>query len=463
EGSYVMSEVELEENWKDKYFKLLLDQEDAEKENEERLSGVYKELLRSFNHFHGRDDLLDKAIVGLPKQIESESFSIDVLKDLNRQITNIDNDLDDEAELSDQNSSSKKEETDGFAIAKDSLEYLIEQLPGDVLNKLISEEKNIDLDWVVDVVSLRALIDEVKNALVTVINERNKNIKQLSSFLNGVAKRLDGIQSHLKEEKDDRKSSSEERDDLSKLVGDNLKGIRDSVNSADDLDVLQQEIESRINEIDTNVTSYVESETNRQEQAGDSSSELEEQLQKLQTQTTQLQKSLDAARTEAVVDPLTGVSNRRAYDERFQIEYSRWKRNHEPLTLAIIDIDHFKKINDTHGHPIGDKVLKVVAGRIQQQVRESDFFGRIGGEEFAFLLVNSNIDDAKEKIETLRSSVEECNFRVKKKKFQVTISIGVASFKGKDTIETIYQRADLALLKAKETGRNKCLTELDLK
>ncbi len=458
-----MSEVELEENWKDKYFKLLLDQEDAEKENAERSSAVYKELLRSFNHFHGRDELLDKAIVGLPKEIESGSFSIDVLKDLNRQIANIDNIIDGQTETNDQNPADTAEDIDSFAIAKDSLEYLIEQLPSDVLNRLISEEKNLDLSTVADVNTLRSVIDEVKNALISVISERNKNIKQLSTFLNGVAKRLDGIKSHLKEEKDDRKSSSDGRDDLSRLVSDNLKGIRDSVNSADDLEVLQQEIESRINEIDSNVTNYVEAETNRQKMAGQSSAELEKQVQKLQTQTTQLQNSLDAARAEAIIDPLTGVSNRRAYDERFQVEYSRWKRTHEPLTLAIIDIDHFKRINDTHGHPIGDKVLKVVAGRIQQQVRESDFFGRIGGEEFAFLLVNSNIKDAKEKIETLRESVEECNFRVKKNKFQVTISIGVATFASKDTIETAYQRADFALLKAKETGRNKCMTELDLK
>ena len=455
-----MSETELEENWKDKYFKSLMDLDDLEKAAEERFGQLYQELLYAFGHFRGKNQAVDETIAALPGISETDNISIDLLKDLNRQIANISDLLSED--LPQENDDATDKELEPFTIAKDALEYLIEQLPAEIARQLDSDKLNTTLNETNDVNSLRAIADDVKNALAAVLNERNKKIKELSTFLGGVARRLDGLQSHLKDEKTDRKNSSEDRGDLSELVGSNLRSIRESVAEAESIDVLQQEIDSKLNEVDQKVTSFIEAEAERADKAEQSSASLETQLKKLQTQTSQLRQSLEAARTDAVVDPLTGVSNRRAYDERFQIEYSRWKRNHEPLTLAIMDIDHFKKINDTYGHPIGDKVLKVVAGRIQQQVRESDFFGRIGGEEFAFLLVNSDIENSIEKVEALRKSVAECNFRIKKKKFQVTISIGLATFKGKDTIDTIYSRADEALVIAKQTGRNKTLSELDL-
>ena len=453
-----MSETELEENWKDKYFKALMDQDDVEKENEERFNQLYKELLRAFGHFRGHEEAIDQAIASLPVKTNADEASIRTLKELNLQIADI-SDLLSKGSESESQENSTESAPDHFAVARDTLEYFIEQLPREVFKQLDAEKLNSVLEQADEINSLRTVTDEIKNALATVLSERNKKIKELSAFLGSMARRLDGIQTHLQSEKSDRKSSSDDRGDLSKLVGDNLKEIRESVAEAESVDQLQKAIESRIDDIDSEVSSYVESETERANRAEESSSELEARIKKLQTQTTKLRQSLEAARTEAIVDPLTGISNRRAYDERFEIEYSRWKRNHEPLTLAIMDIDHFKNINDTYGHPIGDKVLKVVAGRIQQQVRESDFFGRIGGEEFAFILVNSQIEDALEKVETLRKSVEECNFRVKKKKFQVTISVGLSSFKSRDSIESVYQRADQALVKAKQTGRNKCLSD----
>ncbi len=455
-----MTETELEEDWKDKYFKALMDQDDLEKAKDERFELLYKELLTAFGHFRGRDEAVDQNMVDLPAQSAAVEVSLETLKELNRQIADISDLIEEELPQSEKEKADP--EVDPFAIARDSLEYFIEQLPAEVSKQLDLDRLTTSLNEIGDAESLRTIADDIKHALSATLTERNKKIKELSTFLGSVARRLDGLQSHLKEEKKGRKNSSDGRGDLSELVGNNLKQIRESVASAESINSLQQAIDSRLDEVDSKVTTFVEAESERADKAEKSSAALEAQLQKLKTQTNQLRQSLEAARTDAVVDPLTGVSNRRAYDERFQIEYSRWKRNHEPLTLAIMDIDYFKKINDTYGHPIGDKVLKVVAGRVQQQVRESDFFGRIGGEEFAFILVNSDIENSMEKVEILRKSVEDCNFSIKKKKFQVTMSIGLATFKGSDTIETIYSRADEALVKAKQTGRNKTLSELDL-
>lgn len=458
-----MSDTELEEDWKDKYFKALMDQDDAEKASEERFEQIFKVLLRAFGHFKGKDQDVDSAITNLSEKTNLRNLEISTLQDLNRQIADITDTIADiSQEQPDSEVSSADDTTFSYDIAKESLSHLLKHFPSEVTNHLDIEQVNSSLLDADSIDSLQAVADELKNAVTTVLSERNKKVKELSNFLGDVARRLNSLQSHMQDEKSDRKDSSADRGDLGKLVGSNLQELRESVADAESVEAMQKEIDSRIEVIDSSVTSFIETESLRAEKAESSSAELEAQLEKMKLQANQLRQSLEAARTEAVVDPLTGVSNRRAYDERFEVEYARWKRNHEPLTLAIMDIDKFKSINDTYGHPIGDKVLKVVAGRIQQQVRESDFFGRIGGEEFAFILVNSSLENALEKVELLRQSVAECNFKIKKKKFQVTISIGLATFKGKDTIDTIYTRADQALVQAKQTGRNKTLTELDL-
>lgn len=454
-----MSEAQLEDNWKDKYFKALLAQEDAEKAQGELISQIYAELIRAFGHFRGRDERLDEILAGLPPEPVQNALSICTLKDINRQIGQRHDQLTRPAV----DNSQAANQTDALAVAKSTLLSLIEQLPAEISKSLYTEGAVEDLGNAQEIDQILVVVCKIKDKLHIILDDRAKQIKKLSSFMGDIARRLDGMKLHLNEEKNDRKASQGDRGDLTKLVGNNLQKIRESVAESESINNLQQTIESRLDEIDTTVTRFAEKESERADNAEKTSYELEAQLHKMESETRQLRESLEVARTEAIVDPLTGISNRRAYDERMQIEYSRWKRNHDPLVLAVMDIDHFKKINDSFGHFVGDKVLKVVAGRLQQQVRESDFFGRIGGEEFAFLLVASTLDSALEKVETLRKSIQECNFRIKKKKFQVTMSIGLAQFKGKDTIQTVYQRADQALAEAKKTGRNKCQSELDLK
>jgi diguanylate cyclase (GGDEF)-like protein len=458
-----MAEATIKDNWKEKYYKAVVDQDHLEMENKEGLDKLYKELLRALGHFRGHDTAFDESISRLPKKADLADIPFEELKHLNYQISEM---LDGLMPLADDQSNqcvSPAPKIAPYTVAKELLQYLIEKLPEIVVGKIDSRKLESAFHQANDDINvLRAINDDIEMALSGVLESQDKKVAELSGFLCAIIKRLDGFKAHFTEEKFDRKTRSSERKKLGDFLGSNLDQIRTSVAAAESIEQLQVAIDSRIDEIDSKVTSYVYQETLRADKAEKSSVALEDQLEKLQLQTNQLRESLETARSDAIVDPLTNVSNRRAYDDRFNIEYTRWKRYREPLTLAIMDIDHFKSVNDTYGHPIGDKVLKVVAERIQSQVRESDFFGRIGGEEFAFILVNSDIESAMTKVEALRASVESCNFTVKTEKLQVTISIGVATFNGEDTIESIYQRADEALIKAKQTGRNKSLSELDL-
>ena len=156
-------------------------------------------------------------------------------------------------------------------------------------------------------------------------------------------------------------------------------------------------------------------------------------------------------------DALTKVPNRAAYNERMEIEYRRWKRHGSSLCLAVLDVDHFKNINDNYGHAAGDKTLQVIAQNINRCLRATDFLSRWGGEEFVILFPQIPEKDLTKPLETIRRQIERIPFKFKDVKVTITVSIGASYFKMDDKIETVFDRADKALYEAKSTGRNRCI------
>jgi len=173
---------------------------------------------------------------------------------------------------------------------------------------------------------------------------------------------------------------------LTELMGGQINTLQNSVLQSENLDVLKSVLTERLGEFNQTVVKFTELEEARANEAEKYALSVTNKLNKLELEASGLKQSLDQAHEEALGDVLTGIPNRRAYDERIRLEYERWKRHKEPLLLAILDIDYFKKINDSYGHSVGDKVLCKIAQLINKQVRNSDFFGRIGGEEFAVIL-----------------------------------------------------------------------------
>ncbi len=156
--------------------------------------------------------------------------------------------------------------------------------------------------------------------------------------------------------------------------------------------------------------------------------------------------------TSAVTDVLTGLKNRLYFNQRVNEEFERFKRYETKLSLLMIDIDHFKRINDTYGHDIGDEVLKKVSSELQNQLRKIDLIARWGGEEFILLLPETEIDEAVNVAEKLRGKVEALIFENGE---VITISIGASMLLESETIESWIKRADKALYHAKRQGRNR--------
>jgi diguanylate cyclase (GGDEF)-like protein len=172
-----------------------------------------------------------------------------------------------------------------------------------------------------------------------------------------------------------------------------------------------------------------------------------------------LGEKLDAAQgallEASIRDELTGLHNRRYLMARLNEEFERARRKGTVLGLLMLDIDHFKVVNDRFGHPAGDEVLRSIGQTLAGMLREYDVGGRYGGEEFAVVLAETSPQDMVKLAERIRETIEQLDRHGKTTGIHITISIGVAVLKDDDTTETLLQRADTALYRAKEAGRNR--------
>lgn len=158
---------------------------------------------------------------------------------------------------------------------------------------------------------------------------------------------------------------------------------------------------------------------------------------------------------QAYVDALTGVHNRHWMGDAFPRAVHRCAMNKRPFTLMMTDIDHFKRVNDTHGHLVGDITLKTVARIITENLRPHDLFVRYGGEEFALLLPDTDVRNAQIVAERLRKAIANTKIQRDDLVLQVTVSIGITPTQHEDELETLISEADQALYRAKELGRNR--------
>ncbi|MES2091375.1 MAG: GGDEF domain-containing protein, partial [Pseudomonadota bacterium] len=157
-------------------------------------------------------------------------------------------------------------------------------------------------------------------------------------------------------------------------------------------------------------------------------------------------------------DVLTGLANRRYFMDRLQAEVVRQRRTHRPLSLIMIDVDHFKKVNDTHGHPAGDEVLATLGMLMRECVRNpTDLPVRLGGEEFAIVLPDASLQEAHVVCERLHQWLARHEFVAEGHRFGVTVSMGLAQGHGQ-SVEALMQQADRNLYRAKQDGRNRSIS-----
>jgi diguanylate cyclase len=279
--------------------------------------------------------------------------------------------------------------------------------------------------------------------------------REFEGYLKQLNDRLATFQANLKDAHEGYADSMSAARELDTALREQVGGLHSSVISATELDQLKQVVEGRLNGLLSTMDQY-------QRQRGDVDQALTERLHALVERVASMELEakgfrdhLEEQRQKALTDPLTGLPNRAAWDERMELEMARWQRYGGDLLVGIVDIDHFKRINDNYGHLAGDKVLKIIADELSKRLRKTDFMARFGGEEFSLLIPSTPLVGAEQLLETLRAAIEACPFHFKGERVTITLSAGVSAFASGESAEVVFERADQALYRAKRTGRNR--------
>ncbi|MFT7504395.1 MAG: diguanylate cyclase [Gammaproteobacteria bacterium] len=231
--------------------------------------------------------------------------------------------------------------------------------------------------------------------------------------------------------------------------------FENTVNEETDIASLKQRTNRYLANMSKTIENSGQASKSQQREMMDILGDMQAQLQRLEHYTSVYKNRLVKQEQRNYRDELTNIPNRLAYNERIKLEYARWKRYGKDLCMVVLDIDHFKRVNDNYGHAAGDKTLQVIAKSIADCLRATDFLFRWGGEEFVLLLPRSDINEITRLLQRISQRIKLTPFKYKEHNITITVSIGATSFKSGDTIESVFERADENLFQAKNSGRNK--------
>jgi len=303
--------------------------------------------------------------------------------------------------------------------------------------------------WKVVVKDLSALI----NMSIKVLQHEKD---ELQVFIKKTTSQLEEIEEYVRRSRQERIDTASESSMLKDSVDANVEKIQTTVGDEGDLNQLKNVVQVHLTEIRKSVEEHQAAEVERENISKQGYAHIIGELARTQKETMMLKEQLEESRKKMLRDPLTGLPNRLAYEERIILEINRNKRNSENICIAMWDIDHFKKVNDTYGHEAGDRVLKLLSKIISTRVRKVDMFARIGGEEFVLLMPDTKLENALGLNEELRNSLADSGFHYDGSPCLITASVGIARIEEYDNPESVMRKADEALYKSKREGRNRC-------
>nr|WP_314578356.1 diguanylate cyclase [uncultured Pseudomonas sp.] len=274
-------------------------------------------------------------------------------------------------------------------------------------------------------------------------------------YLKQLNERLESFQSSLQAASDDHAGQQSASRELNDQLREHVGGLQSSVQEAADLNSLKHVLESRLEGLLGTMDEHQRQRDQREQEVALRLQSLAGRVATMEQEALGFRAHLEEQRQKALIDTLTGLPNRAAWNERLDHEADLLQKNRSSLLLGILDLDHFKRINDGYGHLAGDKVLKIIASQLEKRLRTSDFLARFGGEEFVLLLPHTPMADGLALLERLRATIEQCPFHFKGDPVTVTVSIGLTLFKPGERSDLVLKRADQALYRAKDKGRNR--------
>ncbi|MBR7200427.1 GGDEF domain-containing protein [Pseudomonas sp. 14A] len=278
---------------------------------------------------------------------------------------------------------------------------------------------------------------------------------EFEAYLQQLNERLEAFQSNLQAASEGHADNSSAARAMDTQIREQVDGLQSSVQQAADLDDLKHVLENHLEGLLGTMDQHQKQRDAREQEVAARLKSLSERVAHMEQEALGFREHLEEQRQKALIDPLTGLPNRAAWSERLEHEIQQWQQHGNTLSLAMLDLDHFKRINDSYGHLAGDKVLKIIATVLRKRLRGTDFIARFGGEEFVLLLPATPPAVGAKLLETLRAAIEACPFHFKGERVTITISMGLASFRVGEHSDLVLKRADQALYRAKNAGRNR--------
>jgi diguanylate cyclase len=278
---------------------------------------------------------------------------------------------------------------------------------------------------------------------------------EFEAYLQRLNERLESFQSNLQAASAGHADSRSAAHAMDTQIREQVDGLQSSVQEAADLDDLKHVLENHLEGLLGTMDQHRQQRDEREQEVAARLQSLAERVAHMEQEAQGFREHLEEQRQKALIDPLTGLPNRAAWSERLEHEIGQWQQHGNTLLLAMLDLDHFKRINDNYGHLAGDKVLKIIASVLRKRLRGTDFIARFGGEEFVLLMPSTVPANGKKLLETLRAAIEACPFHFRGEPVTVTLSIGLAAFRAGEHSDLVLKRADQALYRAKHAGRNR--------
>jgi diguanylate cyclase len=300
------------------------------------------------------------------------------------------------------------------------------------------------------------LVPVLDDLAVLVLAVTDSGQREFASYLKQLNERLAAFLGTLNEAHEGYSESVESARSFNLELREQVNNLQASVQEAADLPSLKQSLETRLDGLLQTVSEHQRHRDGREEEVAQRLQALGQKVSEMEQEAQNFRDHLEEQRQKALIDPLTGLANRAGWSERLELELARWKRYGGELLLAVLDIDHFKRINDSYGHLAGDKVLKIIAGELAKRMRKTDFIARFGGEEFVLLIPSTPLEGGRQLLQTLLEGVEQCPFHFRGERVVITLSAGLSAFnRDADSSDQVFERADQALYRAKSGGRNR--------
>ena len=468
-----------EESWKEKYLRELEESEHKEKQWQAERNVLERMLVRTSLASEGQSDQLDDLLGELRDDLRKQTLDVErwrgLQDEIDRQIT-----LLDETQVHGANKvvpvtapepaplAPPDAGTDnGLDIVERNQQLRIARRVGQLLGQLLQQ---VSLDSKVEARArslqktllgsdqwsvLRDGLDQVADLVIEAIT---RSQREFEAFLKRLDERLETLRQHFSDQTEMHESRQDDTATLNREIRDELDRVGDDIANSQDLVSLKQSVSQRLEFIGSTMERFRSRETEREALLSQQLDAMQEKVAAMEAHSEQMQVQVRRERERALTDLLTQLPNREAWQERLMFEYNRWQRYQTPLVVSVIDIDLFKKVNDSYGHKAGDRVLQLISRELRSRLRTTDFIARYGGEEFVLLLPETEVEAAQAVIEKLRERVAGLPFHFGGEPVSVTFSAGLTEFRDGDSVESVFNRADRALYQAKDAGRNQTVS-----